>query len=179
MKFTRTRLEGVWLIELDPRGDERGSFVRTYCEKEFAARGFDSRFVQCNVSYNRRAGTLRGMHYQIEPHSEGKLVRCTMGSIFDVIIDLRTDSPSYLKWFAEDLSAENRTALFIPRGFAHGFQTLVDNSEVLYQMTEFFHLGSARGIRWDDPLLAIRWPLGNPIVSDKDGAYALLDKAGP
>ena len=178
MRFRETPLKGAFVVDLDRIEDERGFFARSFCEKEFSALGLDSRFVQCNVSYNRLAGTLRGMHFQAEPHGEAKLVCCTRGAILDVVVDVRPDSPTYLNWFGKEISAENRTALFIPRGFAHGFQTLVDDSEVLYQMSEFFHPDSARGIRWDDPVLAICWPLGNFIISEKDRAYPPLQKVG-
>ena len=178
MRLQETPLKGAFTVDLDRIEDERGFFARSFCEREFAACGLDSRFVQCNVSYNRLAGTLRGMHFQVMPHSEAKLVRCTTGAIFDVIVDIRPDSTTYLKWFGVEISAANRTALFIPRDFAHGFQTLVDDSEVLYQMSEFFHPNSARGIRWDDPVLDIRWPLRKFIISDKDRAYPLLAKVG-
>jgi dTDP-4-dehydrorhamnose 3,5-epimerase len=178
MRFQETPLKGAYVVDLERNEDDRGFFARSFCEKEFAAHGLDSRFVQCNVSRNRLAGTLRGMHFQTEPHGEAKLVRCTMGAIYDVIVDIRIDSPTYLKWFAATISSENGTAIFIPCGFAHGFQTLADNSDVLYQMSEFFHPGSARGIRWDDPVLAIRWPLRNAIISTKDLAYPLLGRTG-
>jgi len=177
VKFAETPLKGAYLVDIDRLEDERGFFARSFCEKEFSAYGLASHFVQCNVSYNRSKGTLRGLHYQEEPDAEDKLVRCTMGSVYDVIVDIRSDSPTYLKWFGAEISADNRTALFIPCGFAHGFQTLVDDSEVLYQMSEFFHPGSARGIRWDDPKIAIRWPLRNFIISEKDRAFPLLEKA--
>jgi dTDP-4-dehydrorhamnose 3,5-epimerase len=135
----------------------------------------DPAVAQCNISFNEKAGTLRGVHYQTAPHEETKLVRCTRGVIYDVVVDIRRDSLTYLKWYAVELSAENRRMLFIPRGFAHGFQTLVDHSEVSYMMSEFYHPESARGLRWDDPALAIKWPLANPIISERDCAYALLD----
>jgi dTDP-4-dehydrorhamnose 3,5-epimerase len=154
--------------------DERGFFARSFCGREFADHGLDSSFVQCNISYNARAGTLRGMHYQQEPHAEAKVVRCTAGAIYDVIVDLRPGSATLRQWFGIELTADNRRALFVPRGFAHGFQTLVDRSEVFYQMSAFFHGPSARGIRWDDPALGIRWPLAEPILSDKDQSYPLL-----
>ena len=154
--------------------DERGFFARSYCAQEFSSHGLESRIVQCNISFNRRAGTLRGLHYQAEPHREAKLVRCTMGAIYDVIVDIRPESPTYLQWFALDLNADNRCMLFVPPGFAHGFQTLRDGSEVFYQMSEFYHPGSARGLRWDDPRLAIRWPLPEPILSERDRSFPLL-----
>jgi dTDP-4-dehydrorhamnose 3,5-epimerase len=179
MRFRETPLQGAFIVELERLEDDRGFFARSFCEKEFSAHGLAPRFVQCNVSYNKRAGTLRGMHYQEAPHEEDKLVRCTMGAVHDVIVDIRSGSPTHLQSFGIELSAENRTALFIPRGFAHGFQTLKDDSEVLYQMSEFFQPGSARGMRWDDPALALAWPLPNPILSDKDRAHPLLAKNGP
>ena len=178
MKFRETPLEGVAVVELDRHEDERGFFARSFCENEFSAHGLASRFVQCNVSFNKRKGTLRGMHYQEAPHEEDKLVRCTMGAVYDVVVDIRAHSPTYLKWFGAELSAESRTALFIPRGFAHGFQTLADNSEVLYQMSEFFDPASVRGIRWDDPAIAIHWPSSELVISEKDRAYPLLPRAG-
>lgn len=174
MKFAETPLKGAFVVDLDRLEDDRGFFARSFCEKEFAAHGLAPRFVQCNVSYNRRAGTLRGMHYQQAPDEEDKLVRCTMGAIHDVIVDIRPGSATRLKSFSIELSARNRTALFIPRGFAHGFQTLADDSEVFYQMSGFFQSGSARGMRWDDPALALDWPLANPILSEKDRGYPLL-----
>ena len=167
-------MKGAFTVNLDRIEDERGFFARSFCEKEFSAQGLVSRFVQCNVSYNRLAGTLRGMHFQVEPHGEAKLVRCTMGVVYDVIVDIRPDSPTYLVSFGIELSAANRNALLIPHGFAHGFQALRDDTEVLYKMSEFFHPASARGIRWDDPVLALRWPMDNPILSDKDRGYPLL-----
>ena len=176
MKFEEAPLSGAYVIDLERMNDERGFFARSFCELEFAAHGLDTSFVQCNISYNARAGTLRGLHYQQAPHAEGKIVRCTAGAIYDVIVDLRPDSPTLRQWFGIDLSADNRRALFVPRGFAHGFQTLADRSEVFYQMSEFFHAPSARGIRWDDPALGIRWPLSEPIVSEKDRSYPLLAK---
>ena len=178
MKFRQAPLEGVVVVELDRREDERGFFARSFCEDEFSAQGLASRFVQCNVSFNRRKGTLRGMHYQKSPHEEDKVVRCTMGAVYDVVVDIRLHSPTYLKWFATELSAENRTALFVPRGFAHGFQTLTDNSEVLYQMSVFFDPESACGIRWDDPVIAIDWPSSEVVISEKDRAFPLLLRVG-
>ena len=174
MKFRETPLAGAMVVELDRIEDERGFFARSFCEKEFAAKGLASRFVQCNVSFNKKAGTLRGMHFQAAPHEEDKLVRCTMGAIHDVIVDIRKNSPTYLRSFGLELSAENRIGLFVPRGFAHGFQTLKDDSEVFYQMSEFFDPASARGLRWDDPAIGLRWPLSDPTISEKDRGYPLL-----
>ena len=176
MKFRETPLAGAMVVELDRIEDERGFFARSFCEKEFAAKGLASRFVQCNVSFNKKAGTLRGMHFQIAPHEEDKLVRCTMGAIHDVIVDIRKNSPTYLRSFALELSAENRICLFVPRGFAHGFQTLKDDSEVFYQMSEVFDPACAGGLRWDDPALGLKWPLPHPVLSDKDSGYPLLGR---
>src|ERR1700758_1961847 len=150
MRFTETPLPGVWLIELDRLGDERGWVARTFDVPEFEARGLDATVVQCNASFNARRDTVRGMHYQAEPHGESKLVRCVRGAIFDVAVDLRPDSASVRRWHGVELSAENRRALYIPAGLAHGFQTLTDDSEVLYQMGYSYMPGAARGVRWDD-----------------------------
>jgi dTDP-4-dehydrorhamnose 3,5-epimerase len=172
--FTATRLAGAYLVDPERIEDGRGFFARTWCRDEFERHGLDPRLVQCNVSYNRLRGTLRGMHYQVRPHEEVKLVRCTQGAIHDVIIDLRPDSPTYRQSVAAELTAENRRMLYIPAGFAHGFQTLADATEVFYQMSETFHPESARGVRYDDPALSIAWPLEAVNVSEKDRAYPLL-----
>jgi dTDP-4-dehydrorhamnose 3,5-epimerase len=153
-----TGLPGALLIEPLRRADERGFFARTWCARAFAARGIHCAWVQCNVSFNKHTGTLRGLHYQVAPHEEDKLVRCTRGAIYDVIVDLRPGSATCGRWAAFELTADNGLALFIPHGFAHGFQTLADDSEVFYQMSEFYHPESARGLRWDDPALGIVWP---------------------
>ncbi len=171
MIFTETPLTGAYLIDLERREDERGFFARSWCQEEFSRHGLETRLVQCNISFNMRRGTLRGMHYQAEPYPEAKLVRCTMGAIYDVIIDLRPASPTFKKWFGVELTAENRRALYVPVGFAHGFQTLVDNSEVFYQMSEFFHPECARGVRWNDPCFGIVWPVNPPILSRRDQCY--------
>ena len=171
MKFTETGLKGAYIIELEQIEDERGFFARSWCEKEFAKHGLNSNLVQCNISFNRKQGTLRGMHYQGDPHEEAKLVRCTMGAIYDVIIDLRSESATFKQWTGVELTAENRKMLYIPEGFAHGFQTLEDNTEVFYQMSEFYHPESAKGVRWNDPVFKIEWLMKNPIISPKDGAY--------
>lgn len=171
MKFTETRLKGAFLIELEPIADERGFFARSWCQREFEERGLDPALVQCNISFNVRRGTLRGMHYQSAPHAEAKLVRCTRGRIHDVIVDLRAESATYCAWTAYELSAENRKMLFVPAGFAHGFQTLEDDCEVFYQMSAFYHAPSARGVRWDDPAFNIDWPLRDPVVSARDAGY--------
>ena len=171
MIFSETPLPGAWIVDVEPAEDERGSFARTYCEREFAKRGLATRFPQCNVSYNRRAGTLRGLHYQAAPHAEVKLVRCTSGAIADVIVDLRRGSPTRLGWFALELNAGTRRALYIPEGFAHGFITLEDGTEVSYQMGEFYDPSAARGIRWDDPAIGIGWPRRPAVISTRDAGY--------
>jgi dTDP-4-dehydrorhamnose 3,5-epimerase len=167
-----TPLAGAWVVELEELGDERGFFARSWCEREFTQHGLNPRLVQCNVSFNRHRGTLRGMHFQVPPHPEAKLVRCTAGAIHDVIIDLRRGSASYCRWYGVDLTARERRALFVPEGFAHGFQTLAEDTEVLYQMSEFHHPELARGVRWNDPRFAIRWPLSEAILSARDRSYA-------
>lgn len=171
MRFVDTGLPGAFLIEPEPATDERGLFARTYCEREFSAHGLNARFVQCSTSYNRRADTLRGMHFQAGEAAEDKLVRCTRGAIFDVIVDLRHGSPTRLKWYAAELSADNRCALYVPEGFAHGFKTLADDSEVFYQISRFYEPAAGRGLRWNDPALGIEWPGGEPILSDRDRNY--------
>ncbi len=171
MIFLETRLKGAFIIDPERLEDDRGFFARTWCQGEFEAHGLDLRLVQCNISFNRRKGTLRGMHYQAAPHTEAKLVRCTMGVIYDVIVDLRPGSPTFTQWAAVDLTAENRRMLYIPEGLAHGFQTLADNTEVFYQISEFYHPESARGVRWDDPAFCIEWPIAERIISDRDRKY--------
>ncbi len=168
MKFTPTPLPGAFVIELEFKEDERGFFARTYCQTEFEAYGLNPRLAQCNISFNRKKGTLRGMHYQAKPYEEAKLVRCTMGAIYDVILDLRPGSPTFRQWFVLELSAANRKMLYVPEGFAHGFQTLEENTEVFYQMSEFYRPECARGVRWDDPAFGIRWPIDAPIISRND-----------
>jgi dTDP-4-dehydrorhamnose 3,5-epimerase len=177
MRFVETPLPGAWVIELEELSDERGWFARTFDAEEFRARGLNPDVVQCNASFNRRAGTLRGMHYQVAPHGESKLVRCVRGAIFDVAVDLRPDSPTYRGWHGVELSAENRRAFYIPAGLAHGFQTLTDDCKVLYQMGNPYVPEAARGVRWDDPALGIEWPEqdGERIISEKDRAYASLE----
>lgn len=171
MIFHPTKLAGVFEIEIDPHRDDRGFFARSWCEKEFQDHGLNSRVAQCNISENKKKGTLRGMHYQAEPHAEAKLVRCTAGSIYDVALDLREESPTFLQWVAAVLSAQDRRMLFIPEGCAHGFLTLEDNSEVFYQMSEFYHPESARGVRWDDPAFQIAWPEKAEFIADRDRTY--------
>jgi dTDP-4-dehydrorhamnose 3,5-epimerase len=169
--FRETKLPGAFVIEPERLEDERGFFARTWCEREFRAHGLNPRLVQCNVSYNRARSTLRGMHYQAAPHEEAKLVRCTMGAVHDVVVDLRPDSPTFRQWVAVELSARNRTMLYVPEGFAHGFQTLEDDTEVFYQMSELYHPECARGVRWDDPAFGIEWPLPPRALSERDRQY--------
>lgn len=171
MLFTESKLKGAFIIDIELREDERGFFARSWCEDEFKKHGLNPRLAQCNISFNKKRGTLRGMHYQVAPFAEAKVVRCTMGSIYDVIIDLRTDSPTFKQWIYVELSVENRRSLYIPEEFAHGFQTLMDNTEVFYQMSEFFHPECARGFRWDDPALGVEWAIPYPILSKKDNEY--------
>jgi dTDP-4-dehydrorhamnose 3,5-epimerase len=171
MLFTETRLSGAYIIELERVNDERGFFARAFCRQQFEQHGLNSSVAQCNISYNRKKGTLRGMHYQVAPYGEAKLVTCVAGSIYDVIIDLRAESATNRQWFAVELSASERSMLYIPEGFAHGFQTLEDNTEVFYQMSTFYEPGSARGIRWNDPGFAIPWPKVPRIISDRDKSY--------
>ncbi len=168
MRLIPTTFEDAWLVEPELHEDERGFFARTWCQKEFLELGLNSQFVQCNVSFNRRAGTLRGLHYQVPPHEEVKLVRCTRGSIFDVIVDIRAESETYGQYAAFELSADNHLALYIPRGFAHGFQSLAADTEVLYQMSDFFDAESARGFHYADATIAIRWPLPVSVISKND-----------
>jgi dTDP-4-dehydrorhamnose 3,5-epimerase len=171
MVFKETGLAGAWLIETEAARDERGYFARTYCEREFAAKGIAFRAVQCSTSYNARRGTLRGIHFQAGAAAEEKLVRCTRGAIYDVIVDLRKDSPSRRKWFAAELTADNGRLLFIPKGFGHGFMTLADASEMFYQISQFYDPEAARGVRWNDPALDIGWPAYDPILSERDRSY--------
>jgi dTDP-4-dehydrorhamnose 3,5-epimerase len=173
MIFTETKLKGAFVIDIEPREDERGFFARSWCEDEFKEHGLNPRLAQCNISFNKKRGTLRGMHYQIDPFPEAKVVRCTMGAIYDVILDLRPESPTFKQWFAVELTVENRRALYVPEGFAHGFQTLVDNTEVFYQMSEFHHPECARGVRWDDLAFGIEWPVAISRISKADEKYSL------
>lgn len=177
MIFRELELTGAYLIEPEPVVDERGFFVRTFCAREFEEHGIRFCVVQCSVSFNRRKGTLRGLHYQARPHEEAKLVRCTAGSAFDVIVDLRAGSPTYGKWTGIELSAANRRMLFVPEGLAHGFQALEDDTELFYQMSEYYHPESARAVRWDDPQIAIAWPMPAAVVSDGDRSARFLNDA--
>ena len=171
MIFKKTALKDAWIIDLNKLTDERGFFARSFCIKEFEDHGIKFPIAQSNVSYNYKKQTLRGMHYQLEPHGEAKLVRCTKGSIHDVIIDVRSDSPTYGKWIGVELSEKNYRMLYVPEGFAHGFITLEDETEVTYQVSEFYTPGAEQGIRWDDPAFNIEWPLDPKIISEKDKSW--------
>lgn len=172
MIFEQTRLEGVVVVDLERREDDRGFFARTWCANEFADQGLTNNVVQANVSFNPRQGTLRGMHFQRAPHAETKLVRCTRGAIYDVVVDLRPGSDTYKQWLGVELTDENRRALFVPEGFAHGYQTLVADSEVSYQVSEYYTPAAEGGVRWDDPAFGIEWPdAGNAFLSDKDRSW--------
>jgi dTDP-4-dehydrorhamnose 3,5-epimerase len=178
MRFTETGLAGAVVIDLERIEDERGFFARTWCSREFEVRGLNARLVQCNVSQNTKRGTLRGLHYQVPPYAEAKLVRCTRGAIFDVIVDMREESPTFLKHVGVVLSSENQRALYVPEGFGHGFLTLDDGAEVFYQMSQFYEPAAARGIRWNDPALAIAWPEPVVVISERDRTYPNLQVKG-
>jgi dTDP-4-dehydrorhamnose 3,5-epimerase len=177
MIFKMTKLSGACVIEIEPHADERGYFARALCEREFAEHGLPTRFPQCNLSFNKSAGTLRGMHYQAAPLREAKLVRCTRGAVFDVVVDLRVGSATRFDWFGVELTAENATALFIPEGLAHGFITLSDDTEVFYHMGDFHRPDGARGARWNDSRFGIVWPRGPSVISERDATYPDFDPA--
>jgi dTDP-4-dehydrorhamnose 3,5-epimerase len=166
--FTETKLKGAFILEPDKLEDDRGFFARSWCQREFEAHGLNTRLVQCSISYNKSKGTFRGIHYQTAPYEEAKLVRCTSGSIYDAIIDLRPQSPTFRQYFGLVLTAQNHKMLYVPEGFAHGFLTLEDNTEVFYQMSEFYAPEHARGIRWNDPAFGIEWPHTPTAMSDRD-----------
>ena len=171
MIFTETHIVGAYLIDLERVEDSRGFFARIWCEKEFESHGIAPCVAQANLSYNHLRGTIRGLHYQLPPHGEAKLARCTSGAVYDVIVDMREDSSTYLAWFGVELSTANRRMLYAPAGCAHGYQTLCDNSEVVYQVSQFYMPGVERGIRWDDPIFGIRWPIPAQVVSAKDSSW--------
>lgn len=177
MIFSETDLNEVFVIETERLEDERGFFCRMWDQNLFERKGLNAKMVQCSISFNKKKGTLRGMHYQAKPYEESKLVRCTKGKIYDIIIDIRRDSKNFGKWISVELSEKNQKAVFIPKGFAHGFQTLEDISEVFYQISEFYKEEYARGFRWDDPFFSIKWPIKNPIISKKDLSYQFLKKS--
>lgn len=171
MIFTETWLKDVFIVDLEPHPDERGFFARSWCRREFETHGLNPNLVQCNVSFNLKRGTLRGMHYQVKPFEEAKLVRCTRGAIYDVIVDLRPESGTFKNYFGLNLTAYNRCALYVPEGFAHGFLTLEDDTEIFYQMSEFYSPDAGRGFRWNDPAFAIAWPAEVRVISDRDRTY--------
>ncbi len=177
MKFQETPIEGLYVIELEPRGDERGFFARGFCRDEFRAHGLVGEFVQVNDSLSARKGTLRGMHYQLPPDAETKLVRCIRGALWDVALDLRPESPSFGRWFGAELTAENRRMLYLPKGFAHGFVTLAEDTEAMYFVDAFYAPQQERGVRWDDPRFGIRWPLAPTVLSEKDQQHPDFDPA--
>ena len=171
MIFRETELNGAFLIEPERLEDNRGFFARAWCRKEFMAHGLTGALVQSNISFNKRTGTLRGMHFQTAPYEEAKLVRCTMGAVYDVIIDLRPDSSTFLRWIAAELTAENRKMLYVPENFAHGYQTLANNTEVFYQVSQFYSPGSEQGLRYNDPTFGIKWPMDVQVISHKDRSW--------
>ena len=177
MLFTEARIRGVFVVEPERHDDQRGFFARTWCEHEFAARGLNPRIAQCGTSFNHEKATLRGMHYQAAPHAEEKLVRCTRGAIYDVVVDLRAGSATLHQWFGLELTADNHRMIYIPEGCAHGFLTLADDTEVFYQLSEAYHPESSRGVRWDDPAFGIRWPRsGVSVISQRDREFPLMSE---
>jgi len=171
MTFLETKLARVVELQLEPKTDERGFFARSWCQREFEEHGLNPKIVQCSVSFNERRGTLRGIHYQADPHPEAKVVRCTRGAIYDVVVDLRPNSPTFKQWIGRVLSAVNRYMLYVPEGCGHGFLTLEPETEVYYQMSEFYHQELARGVRWNDPAFQILWPGEVEVISKRDSAY--------
>jgi dTDP-4-dehydrorhamnose 3,5-epimerase len=171
MKFISTKIPGVYLIEIQPINDERGFFSRTFCADEFQQHGLNHNFVQCSISFTSQQGTIRGMHYQVAPKAETKLVRCTRGSIYDVILDLRSESLTFKQWVAAELTADNHQMFYIPPGCAHGFQTLVNDTEVFYQMAGTYVADAARGVRWNDPIFGIEMPLAVSVINNRDRTY--------
>jgi dTDP-4-dehydrorhamnose 3,5-epimerase len=178
MRFEETAVPGAFVVTPERVEDDRGFFARTWCRREFAGRGLSPDLSQCGVSWNRRRGTLRGLHYQADPHPEAKLVRCTRGAVFDVAVDLRPGSASFGRWAAAELTADNRRMLYIPEGCAHGFQTLDDDTEVFYQISAAYHTDLARGVRWDDPVLNVAWPLPVGRISERDARLPILAELG-
>jgi len=171
MRFDGTDLSGAFVVDLEPREDERGFFARAWCVDEFEEHGLETTVVQCNVSFNRHRGTVRGMHFQLPPHDEVKIIRCTRGAIYDVLVDLRPDSPTYREWIGVELTAENRRALYAPKGTAHGYQTLADETETFYQVSAAYAPGAEGGVRWDDPSFGVAWPLPVATISEKDASW--------
>lgn len=179
MIFTETKLAGAHIVDLEPRTDDRGFFARAFCANEFAAHNMKTSVVQANISFNHKKGTLRGMHYQVPPAAETKFIRCLRGGIYDVIIDMRPESPTFLQHIGVELTADNHRALYIPEMFAHGFQTLSDDTEVMYLVGEFYTPGYERGLRYDDPALGLEWPLPVSVISEKDATWPLYTVATP
>jgi dTDP-4-dehydrorhamnose 3,5-epimerase len=177
--FRETPLTGAWVLDLTPNEDDRGFFARTYCDRELSEHGLPTTWPQCNLSRNTRKGTLRGMHYNLPPHREAKLVRCVRGAIWDAIIDLRADSPTRLRWFGVELSADQANALYIPEGFAHGFVTLQDDTDVFYHMGRRYEGAAARGLRWNDPRFGIAWPMAPAVIGERDRTYPDFDPGSP
>ena len=175
MIFIETNIPGVFIMDIEPIADDRGFFARTFCKREFEARGLETNFVQCSISYNKKRGTLRGLHYQISPYEETKIVSCIKGSIYDVVLDLRSDSDTLRQWVAVELNDKNQRLLYIPKGCAHGFQTMEDATEVYYQISEFYHPESARGLRWDDRAFGIEWPGEADNISPRDLTFPLYE----
>lgn len=171
MIFTETELEGAFVVDPEKLGDERGFFARAWDRQEFEAHGLNPQLAQCNISFNKEKGTLRGMHYQAAPYEEAKLVRCTRGAIYDVAVDLRPDSPTFKQWVGAELTVDNRRMLYVPEGFAHGFQTLEDDTEVFYQVSAFYSPDHGRGVRWDDLAFGIKWPTETRVIVDRDRKY--------
>ena len=175
MIFTETKLRGAYVIEPQTINDERGFFARTWSVEEFSAERLNANLVQCNTSWNKQKGTVRGMHFQTPPHEEAKLIRCTAGALYDVIVDLRRDSPTWGQWVGIELTRKNLRMIYVPEGFAHGFQTLAHGTDVFYQVSAYYHPESARGVRWDDPTLAIDWPLPISVISQRDQMLPFLE----
>jgi dTDP-4-dehydrorhamnose 3,5-epimerase len=176
MIFRETKLRGVFEIHLEPKSDERGFFARSWCQKEFESLGLNPNLVQCNVSFNPRQGTLRGIHYQAQPYPEAKVVRCTRGAVYDVVVDLRLDSPTFKDWVGVTLTATDRNMVYVPEGCGHGFLTLEDETEVFYQISEFYHSEFAQGVRWDDPSFQIVWPAQVQVISERDRTYSNFEQ---
>lgn len=179
MRIIQTPIAGAFLVELEPIADDRGFFARIWCADEMRRHGLEVAVAQCSLSRNRRRGTLRGMHFQAPPHEETKIVRCPRGAVFHVVLDLRPASPSYRRWHGVELTESNQRALYVPAGVAHGFQTLAEDSDIQYQMSEFHHPESARGVRWNDPLFGIKWPISDPLMSDRDRNYPGFEERRP
>jgi dTDP-4-dehydrorhamnose 3,5-epimerase len=175
LRFTETPILGVWVADVDRIEDERGFFGRMWCQREFAEHGLNSEMVQANVGYSKRRGTLRGLHYQAAPHEEAKFIKCTQGAIFDVAVDLRSDSSTFREWFGTELTDRNRTMLYVAEGCAHGYIALTEDAEIFYLTSEFFVPSAARGVRFDDPAFAIEWPIEVEVISEQDGSWPLLE----